>query len=89
MEKEERIGDNAVQGLEPVMTIDQGTVTPQENHHRREFKARHVSMIAVAAAIGTGLIIGSGTALVRGGPTNLLIAYCLVGDVVFFGQECS
>ncbi|KAG5657307.1 hypothetical protein KAF25_005871 [Fusarium avenaceum] len=70
--------------LEPAMTTDEGTVSPQQDHLRREFKARHVSMIAVAGAIGTGLIIGTGTALVRGGPANLLIAYCLVGAVVFF-----
>ncbi|KAF6809154.1 dicarboxylic amino acid permease [Colletotrichum plurivorum] len=51
---------------------------------KREFKERHVSMIAVAGAIGTGLIIGSGTGLVRGGPASLLIAYSLIGAVVFF-----
>lgn len=48
------------------------------------FKQRHVSMIAVAGAIGTGLIIGSGTGLVRGGPGSLLIAYCIIGTVVYF-----
>ncbi|KAF9873897.1 dicarboxylic amino acid permease [Colletotrichum karsti] len=51
---------------------------------KREFKERHVSMIAVAGAIGTGLIIGSGTGLVRGGPASLLIAYTIIGAVVFF-----
>ena len=51
---------------------------------KREFKERHVSMIAVAGAIGTGLIIGSGTGLVRGGPASLLIAYSVIGAVVFF-----
>ncbi|KAF6804476.1 dicarboxylic amino acid permease [Colletotrichum musicola] len=51
---------------------------------KREFKERHVSMIAVAGAIGTGLVIGSGTGLVRGGPPSLLIAYSLIGAVVFF-----
>ncbi|KAF5026457.1 hypothetical protein F66182_1444 [Fusarium sp. NRRL 66182] len=66
------------------MSTDEGIVTQQGDQLRREFKARHVSMIAVAGAIGTGLIIGTGTALVRGGPANLLIAYCLVGAVVFF-----
>ncbi|KAM5361794.1 hypothetical protein ACJA88_014321 [Fusarium oxysporum] len=70
--------------LEPAMTSDEGTMTAEGGQLRREFKARHVSMIAVAGAIGTGLIIGTGTALVRGGPANLLIAYCLVGAVVFF-----
>ena len=41
-------------------------------------------MIAVAGAIGTGLIIGSGTGLVRGGPGSLFIAYCIIGMVVYF-----
>ncbi|KAH6995238.1 amino acid permease/ SLC12A domain-containing protein [Ilyonectria destructans] len=65
------------------MTVEEGT-TEQTNTLRREFKERHVSMIAVAGAIGTGLIIGTGTGLVRGGPASLLIAYCAVGLVVFF-----
>lgn len=55
-----------------------------EGHLRREFKERHISMIAVAGAIGTGLIIGSGTAMVRGGPASLLLAYTIIGAVVFF-----
>lgn len=50
----------------------------------REFKPRQVSMIAIAGAIGTGLIIGSGTGLARGGPASLLIAYSIIGLVVFF-----
>jgi amino acid permease len=53
-------------------------------HLHREFKERHVSMIAVAGAIGTGLIIGSGTGLVRGGPASILIAHCIMGTVVYF-----
>lgn len=56
----------------------------EEGQLRRDFKERHISMIAVAGAIGTGLIIGSGTAMVRGGPASLLIAYTLIGAVVFF-----
>ncbi|KAK1623665.1 dicarboxylic amino acid permease [Colletotrichum phormii] len=58
--------------------------TGERQQLKREFKERHVSMIAVAGAIGTGLIIGSGTGLVRGGPASLLIAYTLIGAVVFF-----
>ena len=42
---------------------------PDEVHGlHRGLKARQISMIALGGAIGTGLIIGSGTALRRGGP---------------------
>ena len=51
---------------------------------RREFKPRHVFMFSIACAIGTGLIIGSGTAFVRGGPGSVLISYLLIGATVFF-----
>ncbi|CAI0645905.1 unnamed protein product [Colletotrichum noveboracense] len=69
--------------LEATMSNAEGS--PAETGQlKREFKERHVSMIAVAGAIGTGLIIGSGTGLVRGGPASLLIAYSIIGAVVFF-----
>ena len=51
---------------------------------RRDFKERHVSMIAIGGALGTGLIIGTGVALVRGGPGSLLTAYVIIGACVFF-----
>ncbi len=63
--------------------IEESDIDPRAHLHR-EFKERHVSMIAVAGAIGTGLIIGSGTGLVRGGPASLLIAYSIIGLVVYF-----
>lgn len=69
--------------LEPTASNVEG-VCVETGHLKREFKERHVSMIAVAGAIGTGLIIGSGTGLVRGGPASLLIAYSIIGAVVFF-----
>ena len=51
---------------------------------RRGFKTRQVNMLAIAGAIGTGLIIGSGTGLSRGGPASLLIAYAVTGSIIYF-----
>lgn len=39
--------------------------------------------MAIAGAIGTGLIIGSGNGLKNGGPGSLLIGYILMGFIVY------
>lgn len=49
----------------------------------RKLKGRHLQMIAIGGSIGTGLFIGSGAALAQGGPASLLIAYILIGGVLF------
>ncbi|KAG7092416.1 hypothetical protein E1B28_008772 [Marasmius oreades] len=49
----------------------------------RGLKARQVSMIALGGAVGTGLIIGTGTALRRGGPLGLLLGYAFMGFVCY------
>ncbi|KAG6897467.1 hypothetical protein C0992_001242 [Termitomyces sp. T32_za158] len=41
---------------------------PIDDSLHRGLKARQISMIALGGAVGTGLIIGSATALRRGGP---------------------
>ncbi|KAJ4171670.1 hypothetical protein NW754_013441 [Fusarium falciforme] len=58
--------------------------TVEQNEPKREFKPRQVFMFSIACAIGTGLVIGSGTALARGGPASLLIGYVLMGTAVLF-----
>lgn len=55
---------------------------PNESLHRG-LQARQVSMIAIGGAIGTGLIIGTGTALVNTGPASIVISYSLVGMLVY------
>jgi len=46
---------------------------------QHKFKNRHLQMIAVGGSIGTGLFIGSGGALRRGGPAGVLIAWIIMG----------
>jgi len=46
---------------------------------QHSFKNRHLQMIAVGGSIGTGLFIGSGGALRRGGPGGILIAWIIMG----------
>lgn len=49
------------QAVDPPATQDDRTQL------HRGLKARHITMIAIGGAIGTGLIIGTGAALARAG----------------------
>lgn len=49
----------------------------------RKLSARQVQMIAIGGTIGTGLLLGTGKSLATGGPASMLIAYALVGAIVF------
>nr|XP_019010649.1 uncharacterized protein I206_05123 [Kwoniella pini CBS 10737]OCF49430.1 hypothetical protein I206_05123 [Kwoniella pini CBS 10737] len=55
-----------------------------ENSLHRGLKPRHVSLIAIGGVIGTGLFIGTGTALSNGGPLGLWLGFSFVGILVFF-----
>ncbi|KAI9790336.1 MAG: hypothetical protein M1835_001010 [Candelina submexicana] len=57
-------------------------VGESENLHR-DLKARHITMIAIGGALGTGLIIGTGAALARAGPAAVFISYTIVGFLVW------
>lgn len=50
---------------------------------QRRLKSRHLQMIAIGGCIGSGLFVGSGSALATGGPASLLIAFTLVGVMLF------
>lgn len=49
----------------------------------RRLKGRHLQMIAIGGSIGTGLFVGSGRALAYGGPASLLIAFLLIGIMIY------
>lgn len=49
----------------------------------RKLTARQVQMIALGGTIGTGLFLGTGKSLATGGPASMLIAYLIVGGIVF------
>lgn len=50
----------------------------------RSLKARHMNMIAIGGAIGTGLFVASGETINVAGPGGALLAYALIGVMVFF-----
>ncbi|KAH7153277.1 amino acid permease [Dactylonectria macrodidyma] len=60
-----------------------GLETSEETSLHRGLQARHITMIAIGGAIGTGLIIGTGKALAQAGPGSVFICYTIIGFVVF------
>lgn len=54
-----------------------------KNELSRGLTHRHVQMIAIGGAIGTGLFLGSGTAIKEAGPA-IILAYLVAGIICFF-----
>ena len=63
-------------------TPDSTTTPPGQL--QRTLKARHMSMIAIGGSIGTGLFVASGATISQAGPGGALLAYMVVGLMVYF-----
>lgn len=50
----------------------------------RKLRARHMTMIAIGGSIGTGLFVSSGATIATAGPGGALLAYSLIGLMVYF-----
>lgn len=55
----------------------------QADQLSHSLKNRHLQMIAIGGSIGTGLFVGSGSALSGGGPASLVIDFGLIGIMLF------
>ncbi len=55
----------------------------QSQKLQRSLKSRHITMIAIGGAIGTGLFLGSGSAIHAAGP-SIILSYLIVGVFIFF-----
>ncbi|WP_338449247.1 amino acid permease [Niallia oryzisoli] len=56
----------------------------EESGLKRKLKARHLMMISLGGTIGTGLFLASGGAIHSAGPGGALLAYALIGAMVYF-----
>ena len=54
-----------------------------QNGFHKTLQNRHLQMIAIGGAIGTGLFVGSGSALAAGGPGALVLDFIIIGFMLF------
>ncbi|GAD94074.1 amino acid permease (Gap1), putative [Paecilomyces variotii No. 5] len=66
-----------------VFDIETAAANTANSPLQRRLKGRHLQMIAIGGSIGTGLFVGSGVVLNTGGPAALLIAYILIGIMLY------
>lgn len=57
--------------------------TGEHDHLARNLTNRHLQLIAIGGAIGTGLFMGSGKTISLAGPSILLV-YAIIGFMLFF-----
>ena len=63
--------------------LDGDLVTANEDRDlSRGLHQRHISLIAIAGAIGTGLFLGLGSSIQTAGPAGALLGYATVGGIV-------
>ncbi|WWD07011.1 hypothetical protein V865_005108 [Kwoniella europaea PYCC6329] len=70
-----------------VLEVEDGKAGPAPAHGLKQTKRnllpRHIQLMAFSGAIGTGLFVGSGSALTRAGPVGLLLGYAIYALLVW------
>ncbi|KAJ3491909.1 hypothetical protein NLI96_g345 [Meripilus lineatus] len=65
------------------VSADLEEAVPDAPKLQRKLKNRHVAMISIGGVIGTGLFLGTATALQNGGPVGILLGYSAVGSICY------
>jgi yeast amino acid transporter len=68
--------------LDSLYTNGDFVTAVEDRDLKRGLAQRHLSMLGIAGAIGTGLFLGLGSAVQTGGPLGALLGYFTVGLVV-------
>ncbi|KAJ6276421.1 high-affinity amino acid transporter [Bipolaris maydis] len=76
-----------LQAIRPVAMVRATLHFRAESELRRDLKGRHMQMIAIGGAIGSGLFIGSGGSFVAGGPAAVIIGFIVIGIMMYLMMQ--
>lgn len=68
---------------ENLTDVERAAIATANDPLSRRLKSRHLQMIAIGGAIGTGLFVGSGKSLATGGPAALVIGFGIIGVMLY------
>ena len=64
------------------------TDSPQNTSLKRAMSSRHLIMLSLGGAIGTGLFMGSGEVISQAGPLGAVLAYIIGGLIAYMVMLC-
>ncbi|KAM3122590.1 hypothetical protein CJJ07_005087 [Candidozyma auris] len=67
-----------------IVSENNSIISIEENELKKGLRNRHVQLIALGGAIGTGLFVGSGLVLHDVGPCSLWLSYIVLSTIVWF-----
>lgn len=66
------------------MDCEESPMIPEGQQLQRKMRGRHVNLIAIGGAIGTGLFVATGASINTAGPGGAVLSYAVIGLAVFF-----
>ncbi|OTG69184.1 amino acid permease [Acinetobacter sp. ANC 4470] len=72
----------------PIQPSQSSTTEGQTSSLKRAMTKRHLIMLSLGGAIGTGLFLGSGEVIAQAGPLGAVIAYIIGGLIAYMVMLC-
>ncbi|KAI9278102.1 amino acid permease/ SLC12A domain-containing protein [Sporodiniella umbellata] len=86
--EKDNTSNNSAEPDDIIENEEEQDVESLQHGTHRGLNARHIQMISLGGCIGTGLFLSSGNGIAEAGPAGALIAYCVVGVMVYCIMTC-
>ncbi|MCI2194310.1 MAG: amino acid permease, partial [Ancrocorticia sp.] len=81
--RERKVGSATEGSVAATRSVPEPQLSDGTHQLHRSLRARHLTMISIGGAIGTGLFVASGETVSTAGPGGALLAYSLIGVMVY------